>query len=530
MWADLLVEEILKTRTEPRHLVNDAWSPSGYAHIGSLKGVVLHDAIARGLRDRGVETRFIYGFDDYDPFDSVPPYLDRTRFEPYLGMPLVNVPSPEPGYASYGEHYSRRFIEVYERVGCRPEPYCSSVLYRTGRMNQAIQKVLDRAAEVMRIDREVSGSQRAERHPLQVICENCGKIGTTMVTAWDGAQVSYECLPDKVTWARGCGHQGRRSPFDGAAKLIYRVEWAAKWWTLGVTVEGAGKDHMTRGGSHDAASVIAERIFNYPTPFAISYEFLLVGGERMSGSAGRGVMAHEFIEILRPELIRFLMIRPHYREQKNFDPTGETIPRLYDEFDRAAAAFRGEIDDPELARTFIYSQIDSARPEAYRPRFSKIAYLLQIPWVDLEEEIAREKGAALTEADRAELRQRVEDARRWLEHYAPDTYRIAVQPRLPESARELTPAQQAFLGRLADSLDAEAWEGERIHARIHMLKAEGGLKPPEAFQAIYRAFLGKDSGPQAGWLLAALPREFVLQRLREAAAAGRALEPPSVKP
>jgi lysyl-tRNA synthetase class I len=31
------------------------------------------------------------------------------------------------------------------------------------------------------------------------------------------------------------------------------------------------------------------------------------------------------------------------------------------------------------------------------------------------------------------------------------------------------------------------------------------------------AFLGKASGPQAGWFLAALDRDFVVARLREAA-------------
>ena len=170
MWVDLLVEEILKSRAQEAHVVNDAWSPSGYAHIGSLKGVVLHDAITRGLRDRGVPVRFIYGFDDYDPFDAVPPYLDAERFAPYVGMPLCNVPSPEAGAASFGAFYGRRFIEVLARLGCVPDPYWGSDLYRSGRMNEAIRRVLDRAQEALEIDREISGSQRAGRHPLQIIC------------------------------------------------------------------------------------------------------------------------------------------------------------------------------------------------------------------------------------------------------------------------------------------------------------------------------------------------------------------------
>jgi len=39
----------------------------------------------------------------------------------------------------------------------------------------------------------------------------------------------------------------------------------------------------------------------------------------------------------------------------------------------------------------------------------------------------------------------------------------------------------------------------------------------DSFAAIYRAFIGRDSGPRAGWLLASLDKEFVVRRLLEAA-------------
>ncbi len=39
----------------------------------------------------------------------------------------------------------------------------------------------------------------------------------------------------------------------------------------------------------------------------------------------------------------------------------------------------------------------------------------------------------------------------------------------------------------------------------------------EELGSIYEALLGKESGPQAGWLLAALDAGFVQARLREAA-------------
>jgi len=523
MWVDVIVEDILASRPADRYVVNDAKSPSGPIHVGSLRGVVLHDCVARGLRERGAGTTFLYGFDDYDPMDSRPAALP-AEFDRYLGMPLSEVPAPEPGAASYGRYYGLGFAAVWTRLGATPEVYWTSELYKSGRFNEAIRIALDRAEELIQIDREISGSQKAERHPIQPLCEHCGKIGTTVVTGWDGRLVSYECRPDKVVWAKGCGRRSRRSPFDGGSKLQYKAEWAAKWWILGVSVEGAGKDHMTKGGSHAVAASMVERVFGYRTPYPIPYEWFLVGGRKMSSSKGLGVPAGEIVEILRPELARFLMVRPHYRQQINFDPSGETVPLLYDEYDRAAAAFFGETEATSAsgadllrdhARTFHYARVNGPPGRTYRMRFAKVAYLMQMPAVNLEAAAAAEKGGPLSPGDRAELQTRADDARRWLAAYAPEHYRFHVQATLP--AVILTDAQRRFLSRLAGVVaERDRWDGEDLHERIHALKNEMQIPAKDAFGAIYLVFLGKASGPQAGWFLASLDRAFVLTRLREA--------------
>ena len=524
MWLDVIVEDVLASRPADRYVVNDAKSPSGPIHVGSLRGVVLHDCVARALRDRGRPARFLYGFDDYDPMDGRPAGVPE-EFDRYLGVPLSEIPAPAGDATSYARHFGLGFAGVFHRLGADPEIYWTSEMYKSGAFNEAIRIALDRAEELIGIDREISGSRKAERHPIQPVCEQCGRIGTTLVTGWDGRAVRYECRPDKVAWARGCGHHGSRSPFDGGSKLQYKAEWAAKWWILQVSVEGAGKDHMTKGGSHDVASAMCDRVFAYPPPFPIPYEWFLVGGRKMSTSRGVGVAADELVEILRPDLARFLMVRPHYRQQINFDPAGETIPTLYDEYDRAAAAYFGETEgktaaETELvrdnARTFYFSRTGGEPPRTYRMRFAKVAYLMQMPTVNVHEAAAGERGASLSEADRAELDRRMEDARRWLMTYAPEQYRFQVQSSLPPVA--LSSEQRRLLARLADVIRGrDAWRGEDLHAQLHALKAELGLPAKEAFEAIYLVFLGKPSGPQAGWFLASLDRGFVLGRLREAA-------------
>jgi lysyl-tRNA synthetase class 1 len=515
VWVDVLADEILRARAVPRHVVNDAKSPSGRVHLGALRGVIIHDCIARALRERGVPVEYAYGYDDYDPFDAVP--AGREDLARHLGRPLCDVPSPDPvAAANFARYFADEFTRAFTRMGARPRVYWTSEMYRAGAFDDAIRTALDRADAIIALDRTISGSRRAGRHPVQVICDVCGKIGTTVVTGWDGALVAYECRPDKVPWARGCGHAGRRSPFRGGAKLSYITEWAAKWKILGVTVEAAGKDHMTRGGSHDRAVAIMETIFQSPPPFSFAYEWFLVGGRKMASSKGVGTPALDYAELLQPALGRFGIVRPHYRQHVNFDPAGETVVLLYDEFDRAAAAFFGRKPDPDLARTFHYSVVDGPPPDVFRLRFARVVHLVQMPSADLEEAARREKGAPLTDADRADLRARAEDARRWLRTYAPPAYRFEVQPALPDAARALTPQQRRFLADLVP-LVQRAPDGEALHAEIHALKGRHNLPAKAAFGAIYLAFLGKDSGPQAGWFLAALDRGFVVGRLREAA-------------
>lgn len=516
MWVDLLVEDLLHKIPGP-HVVNDAKTPSGLVTVGALRGVLMHDCIARALRDAGAPVEFLYGFDDYDPMDALPPSL--PDYAPYLGMPFAHIPSPEGRAPSYGHYYADEFAAVFARLGAHPRVYRTSELYRAGRFDEAIRRALDRVDAIREIYREVTHSTRIDEGwwPVQVLCERCGRIGTTNVVRWDGREVEYVCAPDKVSWARGCGYRGRRSPFGGGSKLLYRVEWPAKWTILGVTVEGAGKDHMTRGGSHDVAAAVSASVFGRPAPYAFAYEFLLYGGKKMSTSQAVGATAAEIIRVLRPELARFLIVRPLPRRQVEFDPGGDTIPNLYDEYDRAAAAYFGEVENPDLRRTFYFSIVEDEPVRCYRPRFLKVAHLVQMPQVDLERAVARDKGAPLVDADRRELALRAADARRWLATYAPDHHKFEVRPELPPSAEALSQAQRRYLARVAEALGGRAWTGPELQAHLHALRAELGLDPREAFGAIYRAFLGKDSGPQAGWMLAALEPRFVIERLREAA-------------
>ena len=186
-----------------------------------------------------------------------------------------------------------------------------SDIYPTGAVDPYIRMALDRADVVREIYRRVANVQHPDEwHPVAVICPTCGKVGTTIVTKWDGERVFYECRPDLVTWARGCGASGWVSPFGGRAKLPWNLEWAAQWSLFGVTIEPCGKDLSTAGGSRDRSDAIAREVFEREPPLNVPYEFLNIGGRKMSTSKGRGAAAHRIVEVVPPEQLRLLFLRP----------------------------------------------------------------------------------------------------------------------------------------------------------------------------------------------------------------------------
>jgi lysyl-tRNA synthetase class 1 len=523
-WADELAAAV----SGPQ-VVNDSKSPSGTVHVGSLRGVVLHDAIHRALLGAGVASSFLYGVDDMDAMDSqaklTPDAVDR-----YMGAPLSRVPAPEgSSAANYARHFvGEIFFRTFEPLGIRPELYWVSELYAEGRMDSYVKLALDLADRVRDIYRRVSHVERSsEWLPIQVICESCGKIGTTYATDWDGATVAYTCKPDMVSWAQGCSHEGRVSPLGGQAKLPWNLEWAAKWGLLGVTIEGCGKDLATAGGSRDRSDAIGREVFEIDPPRNVAYEFLNIGGRKMSTSKGQGVAAHTIAEVLPPEQLRFLFLRPRPNQVIDFDPEGDTIPRLFDEFDRIAAATAGREVKGELPadheRLFAYSLLGPSpdvaeAAAAFRPAFAHLALLLQIPGVDMAERMAAEKGAPLTVLETAVLTERTAAAHAWLESYAPERARLVIRhDAVPDEVRGLDDDQRGYLAALATAADSEKpGSGDAWQALIFRVATDAGLPAGRAFGALYAAFLGRANGPRAGWLLASLEPAFVMARLRAA--------------
>ena len=514
-------EEIAAKVSGPQ-IINDSKTPSGRVHVGALRGVLIHDAIFRTLREKGIEARYLFGVDDFDPVDEIPKGEDE-HFGQYIGRPLCNTPAPGGGEGDMAEYYMREFWQVFEELGVNVEKYRMRDIYRAGQFNEAIDRILRASEQVRRVYKEVSNSDRPEHwHPFQVLCEKCGCIATTEVSAYDGQEVTYRCRPDKcvntkLNLGRGCGHEGKVSPFDGRGKLPWKLEWVAKWVAFPVTIEGAGKDHSTKGGSRDVSEACLRAIYpDVQPPLRVPYEFFLVGGAKMSSSRGVGVGAREMADLVPPEVLRFLMIRTKPNSPVNFDAKEEGIIKLYNEFDRYhVRTEREKVSTPDEACVYRLAKLRPDDGDYYSVNFQVVSALVQLPHLDIVKEVEKRKGAPLTEIERHHLDERIASVHQWLADYAAEEEKTHLQETLPARAQELTAAPRAFLQFLADALPDTPWTDDALQAKIFEIARFTPIEQPAAFKAIYRVLLDKEMGPKAGNLLAFLDRDFVIRRFRE---------------
>ncbi len=518
-WADKIAKNIIDSEKYKPYWVDDMKTPSGRIHVGSLRGVTMHDLIYKALLHAGHKATFTYVFDDHDPMDALPAYLDKNKWEIYLGQPLFTVPSPDGEAESYARYFADEFRDVFNNTGSHPEIIWTSELYKSGKMNEGVRLCLNHADIIRKIYEELYQKKMAfDWYPFQIVCSQCGKESTTRVSNWDGKEVEFTCKVDAVDWTQGCGFSGKTSPFSGdgkfVGKLSWKVEWAVKWMVIGVTVEGAGKDHMTAGGSHDVASRVCERVLKYPVPYPFAHEFFLIGGKKMSSSKGLGSSAKEISEIIPLYLVRFIFTRIDYREAINFDPVGTlAIPDLFDEYDRCWQALNTN-SEPDLARAFELAQIGKIpekKPKLFLPRFRDVANLAQLPNVKLHERFEQFKGSKLTDQEKDILKERLSYAFIWLSKYAPDEYRYQISTKSYDGIN-LSKDQWDFLNDLAKIWE-QVEEPEKLQSQIFHLAKTKNIEPSSAFKALYTVILDKLHGPRAGWLLKKFPKETILERL-----------------
>ena len=202
----------------------------------------------------------------------------------------------------------------------------------------------------------------------------------------------------------------------------------------------------------------------------------------MSSSKGLGPTGRELLEVLPPQLVRFLMIKTPPNQAIEFNPNQtDVIPKLYDDYQKAAQS-----NEDYLRRSYIFSQINTdLKPP--KLRFNILAQWVQMP--NMQDKIKKEN-----------LEEWAKYAKVWIEKYAPSDIKFEIKEKIPGKVKKLSPKQKEFLKKVSKELEKE-WDAEKFQKELYEWAKEKNISSSEAFQALYISIIGKDHGPKAAWLI-----------------------------
>lgn len=500
-WLNKVVDEIERRKPDGEILVESGGSPSGTHHLGHLRELITSDAVLRELKKRGRKAKHIYFVDDLDALRKIPVDIP-PEYEKYLGQPLCDIPAPDGGNYSYADFFLQGLIDAAKALGLEIEFIRSHKKYREGFFVPAIEKSLAHIEESRKILETISGHKLGKDwSPIQV-----NEGGYLKKRAFLGIDTEAKTL----RYRDKDGNEQSTGYAHGEVKLDWRLDWPGRWWLLGIDAEPFGRDHATKGGSYDTGEALMKDVYQAPVPLPIPYDFVNLAGDtkKMSASKGTGLSAEDVVKALPPEIIRYFMLRFPPGKRLYFDPENG-VAQLIDDF--------AALMDKEPDSSILYFSRDGLNPVISKVPFSHLVASyqgsLKNPEATLKmlertgyEDIVRQNKQILTE----EL-QYIDE---WLKKWAPEDLKFELSQHL--DLNQFSEEEKNYLRALGEKVAGapEQADGEWFHKAIYEIKETMDLQPAQVFKPLYKALIGKESGPRAGWFLSILPRDWLVKRLR----------------
>ena len=465
------------------------YGPSGLPHIGTFGEVVRTTMVRQAFaRLSDVPTRLLCFSDDLDGLRKVPDNIpNREMVAQHLGKPLTEIPDPFSNeYASFGHHNNARLQAFLDGFGFDYEFQSSTELYRAGRFDQALLRVLECYDQVMEIMLPTLGEERRQTYsPFLPICPKTGRVLQVPVVARD---------PDAgtIVYQDEDGSKVELPVTGGHCKLQWKPDWAMRWYALGVDYEMSGKDLID---SVKASARIC-RALGAPPPESFTYElFLDEKGEKISKSKGNGLSVEEWLAYAPPEsLALFMYNKPRAAKRLYFD----VIPKTVDDY----LSFLERFDGLEPAKRLESPlwHIHEGRPPTQGSPLG-FALLLNLAAVCNSEDPAVLWGFIMRYTTEATPESEPLLAR--LVDHAVAYYRDFVKPE--KSYRAPDEMERAALEDLLAALRALPADAtaEAIQTEVY----EVGKRHPfsslrDWFKALYEILLGQSQGPRMGSFIA----------------------------
>lgn len=490
-WSEWLAERVINEKKEP-YVITAGMTTSGPAHLGTLCEFLFPAMVKKALKREGKNAKFYFIADIYDAFDSVPVAMEKysKKLEPYLGMPLCKVPDPTGKSKSFGDHYLDEVRKLMGTFRVDAEIIRINEYYKTGKFDEYARFFLKHEKEAKEIIEKVSGKQeKKDWSAIMPVCEGCGKIATTRVVSHDEENYEYVCDKD-VEYTKGCGFKGKAKISDHNYKLTWRLHWPAWKQVFKSSIEGAGIDHHTRGGSEDTCKAITKLLLKKEHPIDFRFGFVLFQGKKYSKSKGIGMSVSELIKLVPSEVITYAIIKPDLEENVDINPTNANLIRYMDDFQSASELDlekANELNRHDRKRAIAFSLSSDGKIRW------KVSFVDAIVYYNIYRDW-KKVGELTGDAGGVEyLKPYIEE---WIARkYVPDEYSFSYNP----SKEKTSPEAREFVNSLEEGMDPL-----EIHNATFEFSKSKGIKPGEMFRMMYESLIGKKKGPRLGKLIYAV--------------------------
>jgi lysyl-tRNA synthetase class 1 len=309
-------------------LFETGYGPSGLPHIGTFQEVLRTTLVRRayevvGAKDgKPAPTRLVAFSDDMDGLRKVPDNVPHQEMmTANLGKPLSRIPDPFiAGFESFAHHNNAILRDFLDRFGFDYEFVSASDRYNSGEFDDALRNVLRHFDAIMDIMLPTLREERRRTYsPVLPVSPASGVV----------LQVPVEVVDAETGLIRFTDEDGtlvEQSALGGRSKLQWKVDWAMRWYALGVDYEMCGKD-LTDSVTQSGRIV---KVLGGQRPEGLIYElFLDEKGEKISKSKGNGLTIEEWLTYGTEESLGFYIFRePKSAKQLHVG----VIPRAVDEY------------------------------------------------------------------------------------------------------------------------------------------------------------------------------------------------------
>lgn len=484
-------------------LLETGYGPSGLPHIGTFSEVARTTWVRYAyehLADR--PTKLVAFSDDMDGLRAVPDNVpNHDLILPHLGKPLNQIPDPFGEQASFSDYMNAKLRSFLDDFGFEYEFRSSKDQYRSGVFNGGLQRILETHDAICDVILPTLGQKRdddADRSawsPFMPVCESCGKVYTTRVTAIhpDDGRLSYACAQDFTTRGNtvaSCGHAGDMAVGDGNVKVGWKVDWALRWFVFGVDYEMYGKDLIE--SAELSAKIV--RILGGEPPVGFFYEmFLDQNGQKISKTKGNGMEIEEWLRYGPLEsLAWFIYQSPTKAKKLHFD----VIPKSVDDYLEARDQFATQSAEDQLENPVWFLEQDAVRAGKTIDYASRVDYSMLLNLVNVLNTDDREivwSYLLRYDPDAGAAREMMDDMIDRALRYYQDFIVPTKQYERPD--QEMMPSLQQLRTFL------ESYEGddpEEIQSATYQAGKDHGVKLGNWFRTMYRLLLGQDRGPRLG--------------------------------